>query len=534
MLLSTYYLHIATAFDHRLRLAMIETLVDYYEANGQLPEAILYATKGCIDKLGSDPITTGTIIPEYYRKRVVEQVSRLTILQTTVGGASTAAVDKGGKGKGGSAVTEAPKLTSAFLNVFATIIQAELPVSIMSVEQSKVLIQKAIDLLEKDVKVELDTQMDASSSVTQERFSQLLEMQTEAWTRLTRLRMMLGDTIGSQYTAEKCLELVSYSTLSDHDRSCLNARVWRWVSVCERYFGQAIASIIQPTGQDLSLQNDLRLVTLDHFLKSCHYGTLSAYENLVVEVATLAWNISIPLISNTTVRAQLYHIQRGIIDNLIKCRNPNYKAASDKLMQQFYLAIIEGYANVFDWDNATKIVMEAFTHVPTSLQKPLWQWRVIAMSKKGKSVLDGLQKLKEGDPSLQAQVYGVLARASTIPEQQLESYMTAITILQESIERVDYILEAAQWMGSNSIPRIDIMDLVESAVDALYEIEERKYPELADLDEEEVELLLKNGTYCTVLGNDDYMYDYDDDGGDFDDYDDHFVVVDDDDDDDYV
>jgi len=532
MYLSTYYLYIATAFDHRLRLAIIETLVDYYEANGQLPEAILFATKGCVDKLGTDPITTGTIIPEYYRKRVVEQVSRLTLLQTTAGGASTAAVDKGGKGKGGGgAVTEAPKLTSAFLNVFATIIQAELPVSIMSVEQSKVLIQKAIDLLEKDVKLELDTQMDASSSVTQERFSQLLEMQTEAWTRLTRLRMMLGDTIGSQYTAEKCLELVSYSTLSDHDRSCLNARVWRWVSVCERYFGQAIASIIQPTGQDLSLQNDLRLVTLDHFLKSCQYGTLSAYENLVVEVATLAWNISIPLISNTTVRAQLYHIQRGIIDNLIKCRNPNYKAASDKLMQQFYLAIIEGYANVFDWDNATKIVMEAFTHVPTSLQKPLWQWRVIAMSKKGKSVLDGLQKLKEGDPSLQAQVYGVLARASTIPEQQLESYMTAITILQESIERVDYILEAAQWMGSNSIPRIDIMDLVESAVDALYEIEERKYPELADLDEEEVELLLKNGTYCTVLGHDGYMFDYDDDGGDFDDYDDHFV---DDDDDDYV
>jgi hypothetical protein len=477
---------------------MIETLVDYYEANGQLPEAILYATKGCVDKLGTDPTTTGTTIPEYYRKRVVEQVSRLTLLQSTAGGAPTAAADKGGKGKGGGgggAVTEAPKLTSAFLNVFATIIQAELPVSIMSVEQSKVLIQKAIDLLEKDVKVEVDTQMDTSSSVTQERFSQLLEMQAEAWTRLTRLRMMLGDTIGSQYTAEKCLELVSYNTLSDHDRSCLNARVWRWVSVCERYFGQAIASIIQPIGQDLSLQNDLRLVTLDHFLKSCHYGTLSAYENLVVEVATLAWNISIPLISNTTVRAQLYHIQRGIIDNLIKCRNPNYKASSDKLMQQFYLAIIEGYANVFDWDNATKIVMEAFTHVPTSLQKPLWQWRVIAMSKKGKSVLDGLQKLKEGDPSLQAQVYGVLARASTIPEQQLESYMTAITILQESIERVDYILEAAQWMGSNSIPRIDIMDLVESAVDALYEVEERKYPELADLDEEEVELLLKNGTY---------------------------------------
>jgi hypothetical protein len=54
-------------------------------------------------------------------------------------------------------------------------------------------------------------------------------MQVEAWTRLTRLRMLFGDTIGSQYTAEKCLGLVSVHHLSKTDEAFLNPRVWRWI-----------------------------------------------------------------------------------------------------------------------------------------------------------------------------------------------------------------------------------------------------------------------------------------------------------------
>jgi hypothetical protein len=104
------------------------------------------------------------------------------------------------------------------------------------------------------------------------------------------------------------------------------------------------------------------------------------------------------------------------------------RTAVDKLRQQFFLAMIEGYANMHDWDAALKTVLEAFTYVSTALQKPLWQWRVITLSKKGKNVLDGIQKLKESDPSLQAQVFGILARASSNVQQQQESYQKAIEV----------------------------------------------------------------------------------------------------------
>ena len=199
-------------------------------------------------------------------------------------------------------------------------------------------------------------------------------------------------------------------------------------SVCERFFALAVAAIIQPTGQDLSLQNELRFVALDHFSLACDNAIRANNESLVVDAAVNAWNISMPLIDNAALRERLHPIQRRLIDNLIKCRGAATVAAVDKLRQQFFLAMIEGFANVFDWDSALKTVLEAFSYVSGALQKPLWQWRVITLSKKGKNVLDGIQKLKEGDPSLQAQVYGILARASSNPQQQLESYMKAIEV----------------------------------------------------------------------------------------------------------
>jgi len=368
---------------------------------------------------------------------------------------------------------------NAFLNVFSVLVQAEQPAQIMPKETAVVLVNKAIELLEKDV--EADLSVVDLASLSQERFSQLIEMQVEAWTRLTRLRMLFGDTIGSQYTAEKCLALVSVTNMSKADEAFLSPRVWRWISVCERFFGLAVAAIIQPTGQDLALQCDLRFVALDHFTLACDNGLRANNEQLIVDAATTAWNICTPLIDISHLRDRLYAIMRRIVDDLNQCKgaDPVVRAAVDKLRQQFYLAIIEGFANVHDWDTALKSVLEAFNHVSSALQKPLWQWRVIALSKKGKNVLDGIQKLKEGDPSLQAQVYGILARASSNPQQQLESYMKAIEVLSVGLgqmERVDYMLELAQWMGSNGVPGADIATLVQSALDALYEVEEQSLP----------------------------------------------------------
>ena len=79
------------------------------------------------------------------------------------------------------------------------------------------------------------------------------------------------------------------------------------------------------------------------------------------------------------------------------------------------------------------MIFDGFENIYSEYHKPLWQWRVITLSKKNKSVEDGMQKLKEGDVVLQAEVYGILARASGSKQQQLQSYMKAIEVCCECI-----------------------------------------------------------------------------------------------------
>ena len=296
-------------------------------------------------------------------------------------------------------------------------------------------------------------------------------MRAECWCRLTRCKIASGDIYGSQDMAEQCMKLVSEDVLQKTDERKLSPRVWRWLAICERYFGMAIQNIISPDGMDKSLQDELSLAALRHFNISCGYSQRAAREELLVEAAVSAWNASMHLIDSPAARHSLLLLQRQIIESLLTVREENMEAAS--LKQQFYMALIECMSFDGDWDAVLELVFEAFDNVPPKLQKPLWKWRVVALSKKGKNVLDGIQKLKEGDPSLQARVYGILARASADPKQQLEAYRKTIEILGEDIERVDYELETAQWMASAGVPRIEIIEVVQGAVDCIYEVEDK-------------------------------------------------------------
>ncbi len=78
------------------------------------------------------------------------------------------------------------------------------------------------------------------------------------------------------------------------------------------------------------------------------------------------------------------------------------------------------------------------------------------MSKQGKSVADGLQKLKEGPAVMQAQVYTILARNSSSPKQQLDAYLKAVDLLEGDMARVDCILETGGWMAAAGLPRTDV------------------------------------------------------------------------------
>jgi hypothetical protein len=59
------------------------------------------------------------------------------------------------------------------------------------------------------------------------------------------------------------------------------------------------------------------------------------------------------------------------------------------------------------------IVEEAFTFVPQTHQKVLWEGKMLFMSKLGKNVLSAISNMKESNGSLMAKVWVKLARSSS-------------------------------------------------------------------------------------------------------------------------
>ena len=342
-----------------------------------------------------------------------------------------------------------------------------LEVSEIPTDQLKSLCQRGINLMEIEV-TGLIKGYD-KTVMTLEQFNQLAEIQAECWTRLTKAGILVNDVHTAQQAAEKCMELVSEDLMSEVDKNKLSPRVWRWISVCERYFGVAIGNILNSDGQDKSLQFELRLAALRHFSLSCQFGLKSGVDELVVAAGKRAWEVSKPLIDELSVRSSLFQLQHQILNCLLDVKSVD----ANILKQQFYSAMIGGQIQLREWDEALNTILEAFENVPISLQKSLWQWRVIVLSKKGKNVLDGIQKLKESDASLQARVYAIVARSSSNPKQQLEAYLKALEILNNDYHnKFEYLLEMAQWLASTGFPKSDAMDILNTVLDDIFELDD--------------------------------------------------------------
>lgn len=92
-------------------------------------------------------------------------------------------------------------------------------------------------------------------------------------------------------------------------------------------------------------------------------------------------------------------------------------------------------------------------------------------------VTDVVQKMISGDSrndlALQAKAYCILARTSTIGRKPLDAYKMAIELSAGTADRIDYILEAAQWMSAYGLSRTELSEML---LTALEEVHERDRP----------------------------------------------------------
>lgn len=113
----------------------------------------------------------------------------------------------------------------------------------------------------------------------------------------------------------------------------------------------------------------------------------------------------------------------------------------------FYSALFQCISEQKDWKLGEKITEEAFTYLPQTHQKVLWEAKMNFLSKLGKNVLSAISNMKESNASLMAKVWVRLARSSNNMLEQHSAYNKAIEILrkEESIEVVEVLIEYSEW-----------------------------------------------------------------------------------------
>ena len=121
-------------------------------------------------------------------------------------------------------------------------------------------------------------------------------------------------------------------------------------------------------------------------------------------------------------------------------------------------------------EQATDMVFEL---IPKEMQKPVWEAKMIFMSKQGKNEQQAISNMKEADASLQAKVWIRLARASNNLHKQYSAYTKAIEILKKesSVEIVEILIEFSEWLLRNGNDKQLVLENLTLAADTLIEIE---------------------------------------------------------------
>lgn len=285
----------------------------------------------------------------------------------------------------------------------------------------------------------------------------------EIWSRLARQAFQINQTD----IAEKCSQAVLGSQDGKGSTTDTPQELWRWFSICETVRGQVAAKRAFAVTHDKTTQDDLRKESLRHLSTAAEYGVRSKNSILVLDAAKELWNVATELVGSTGTRSILFRPLRAMLQYLLAVREKSDMA----LRVNMYAALFECYKDMKDWKGGLKVVDEAFSIIPQSLQKRLWAARVIFNSKLNKDVAAGLHKMKEGNNSLQAKAWMTLAMSSANQEDQLQAFVQALNLLEGSYERVDYLIEFAEWLHANHFSRDDVTQCLVSAADQILDVE---------------------------------------------------------------
>jgi hypothetical protein len=501
--------HASICFEPKILLNLMNVYSYFAERQLNQPQiAFEIAVKG--SNLSFPRLVNHSTEACYLKRQLFERASRLSILNAVNGVA-------GGGGKGGKASMSLEPLVSsdnAFLNVYSNLAIAELvdndkiPREIVTAaleKAAKFLTSEVADMIQKEVTGE----QNGTILKVKEHSEQRLEMSLECHSRISRLRIVYSDFVAAQDVAELGVALFNKTFSVKHGISEEDdfeetegsateestTKIFRWVACCEQYLALAVISFFESNGSgtnrtgtlDPTLVSRLQFISLQHLQPGLSYAIKSGEADLVQNVLELSLLICKDLILHPDYNMNVFSIGTTAVDEIIQYlsqRKIRYHPRVYIVLKDLFLVLVKDLIVKADYDLALRLLQKAFdVIVDSGLQKDLWPSRVICMSKKGMAVLDGLQKLKERDPLLQASVLALFARSTKDINQKIATYQSVLELLEDRPERIDYILELCDVMNSYGFPRNEVKFFMREGLNICNEIEEGTFEEIKEWEE---------------------------------------------------
>ncbi|XP_074015315.1 cilia- and flagella-associated protein 46 [Numenius arquata] len=253
--------------------------------------------------------------------------------------------------------------------------------------------------------------------------------------------------------------------------------------------------------ENLSGRKHLRVAASKAFVQSARYAGEAENYSLVMFAARHFWNTCLPLLSSPRDREQFKEPTEIILKNIIKAESKNKKEKKDMLplhqwitkdfqsiglsvgcvppgaeedltlRASLYGLLFHIHADKADWETALKVLDEAIQVLPQTRHR-LLIFKYVATVKAGLgcNFMMDIQKFRDESEDYLSHTWRHLVTVSRSIIGQLICFQSAIIALQKQEnewQKVDYLVEFAEWLYCNQFHLSDVIKPLDWVVDLL-------------------------------------------------------------------
>ncbi|KAM9188465.1 cilia- and flagella-associated protein 46 [Mergus octosetaceus] len=253
--------------------------------------------------------------------------------------------------------------------------------------------------------------------------------------------------------------------------------------------------------ENLAGQKYLRIAASKAFAQSARYAGEAGNYSLVMFAARHFWNACLPLLGFPHDREQFKEPTEIILKNIMKAESENKQEKNDTLplhqwltkdfqssglsdgcflpgadedltlRTSLYGLLFHIYADKSDWEKALKVLNEAIQALPQTRHRLLiFKHLATVKARLGCNFIMEIQKFAGESEDYVSRIWRHMVTVSRSIVEQLNCFKNAINALQKQEnewQKVDYLMEFAEWLYCNQFPLNDVIKPLDWAVGLL-------------------------------------------------------------------